>query len=213
VTDPFDGTRLADALRTGQPDQLRAAFHRHFDAMILLAGSLTHGSKEETERLLQVLWTSVVPDYARAAPRGSARAWLFARLLDLCGPVADDAEAAHDADEEFLPEDDPWEGHWTEFPAHWRSGPDAWERSPEGGAVIEAAIAALPLEERVVLLLRDLDGWTPSEVTGLTGLTPDEERDVLFRARLKIRDVIDPMVRVETPAIAIPREAGRPGDG
>lgn len=206
--DPFDGGRLAEALRTGQRDLLRAAFDRHIDAMTLLARSLAGGSDAAADRLIETAWTSATADFRRTPPRGSARAWLFARLLELRDPALDTGTSMPDDEpdgSEFLPPDDPWEGHWTDFPAPWRAAPDAWETSAAGRAAVGAAVAALPLGERIVLILRDLDGWTPSEVGALTGLLPDEERDVLLRARLKIRGAMDPALRAEpSPAPAIP---------
>lgn len=212
MTDPFDGRRLAKALQTGQPDQLRAAFDRHIDAMTLLARSLAGGSDASADHLVETAWTSVMADFARNPPRGSARAWLFTRLLELRDPAFDPGTPMLDDPDgpEFLPADDPWEGHWTDFPVPWRAAPDAWESSAAGRAVVGAGIAALPLVERVVLILRDLDGWAPSEVGALTGLLPDQERDVLFRARLKIRDVIDPALRAE-PSPAPADEAAETG--
>ena len=185
MEDPFDGKRLGEALRTGQPDQLRAAFNRHFDAMNRLARTLTSRSEADVGRLIEGVWTSAAADFPQVQPEGSARAWLFRQLLDKCGPE----------EEGFLPADDPWEGHWAEFPVPWRAGPDDWEHSPAGRAALEQAIASLPRLERIVLILRDLDGWAVSEVTALTRLAPDEQREVLYDARLAIRAAIDPMLR------------------
>ena len=89
----------------------------------------------------------------------------------------------------------------------WRAGSDDWEHSPDGRAALEHAIASLPSLDRTVLILRDLDGWSVSEVSGLTQLMPEEQREVLFRARLAIRAAIDPMLR---EPVTVP-EAG--GDG
>jgi RNA polymerase sigma-70 factor (ECF subfamily) len=196
VTDPFDSKELAAALRTGQPDQLRAAFNRHFDAMSRLARVLTRRSEADVGRLIEAVWMSAVTDFPQVQPKGSVRAWLFSRLLEMCGPEVPG----------FLPADDPWEGHWAEFPVPWRAGSDDWEHSPDGHAALEHAIASLPSPERTVLILRDLDGWSASEVGGLTQLMPDEQREVLFRARLAIRAAIDPMLRK-------PAAAGDPGSG
>ncbi len=223
MTDPFDGSRLADALRTGQPDQLRAAFGRHIDAMTLLARSLAGGSDAAADRLIETAWTSATADFRADPPRGSARAWLFTRLLEPRDPAPDDGTSAPDDGtsapddgpdgQQFLPADDPWEEHWKDFPAPWRPAPDAWESSAAGREVVGAAVAALPLVERVVLILRDLDGWSPSEVGALTGLLPEEERDVLSRARLKIREVMDPALRAEPSPAAANGTAGEPPAG
>jgi RNA polymerase sigma-70 factor (ECF subfamily) len=220
MTDPFDGGRLAAALRTGQPDQLRSAFERHIDAMSLLAGSLAGGSVEVANRLIETAWTSATEDFGHAPPRGSARAWLFTRLLELRDPALDAGAPQPDDDPDgpgslpgFLPADDPWEGHWTDFPVAWRAAPDAWEGSATAHAVVQDAVAALPLAERIVLILRDLDGWTPSEVGALTGLLPDEERDVLLRARLKIRGVLDPALRAQASPAPAGEAAGKAAPG
>jgi RNA polymerase sigma-70 factor (ECF subfamily) len=197
VEDPFDSKKLAAALRTGQPDQLRAAFNRHFDAMSRLARVLTRRSEADVGRLIETVWISALADFPQVQPEGSVRAWLFSRLLEMCGRE----------EPSFLPAGDPWEGHWTEFPVPWRAGSDDWEHSPDGRAALEHAIASLPSLDRTVLILRDLDGWSASEVSGLTQLMPAEQREVLFRARLAIRAAIDPMLR-EPVAVA---EAG--GDG
>ncbi len=108
---------------------------------------------------------------------------------------AREIEPDRDPARRFLPADDQWEDHWTEFPVPWRAGSPDWERSPEGRAVLERVLDSLPELQRTVLILRDLDGWSASEVGGLTGLMPDEEREVLFTARLAIRRAIDPVLR------------------
>lgn len=195
MEDPFDSKKLAAALRTGQPDQLRAAFNRHFEAMSRLARGLTRRSEADVGRLIESVWISALADFPQVRPEGSVRAWLFSRLLERCGRE----------EPGFLPAGDPWEGHWTEFPVPWRAGSDDWEHSPDGRAALEHAIASLPSLDRTVLILRDLDGWSASEVSGLTQLMPEEQREVLFRARLAIRAAIDPMLR---EPVTVPEAGG-----
>jgi RNA polymerase sigma-70 factor (ECF subfamily) len=201
----LDDKGLAEALRTGRPDQLRAAFSRHIAAMALLARSLCDGSNGAAISVITAAWTSVTADFRRDVPRGSARAWLFARLARLDPVVRPDAWEADPDGVEFLPADDPWEGHWVNFPVPWRAAPDPWETSAAGHAEIEAAVAALPLGERIVLVLRDLDGWSAAEVGALTGLSPEAEREVLLHARLRIRDVMDAALRAEPSGIPADR--------
>jgi RNA polymerase sigma-70 factor (ECF subfamily) len=196
VTDPFDSKKLAAALRSGQPDELRDAFNRHFDAMSRLARLLTRKSEADVGRLIEAVWMSAVTDFPRAEPKGSVRAWLFSRLLEMCGPEGSD----------FEPGGDPWEEHWVTFPVPWRAGSDDWEHSPAGRAALEQAVASLPSPDRTVLILRDLDGWSASEVFGLTGLEEDDQRAALSRARLAVRAAIDPMLR--EPAAASAAEDG-----
>jgi RNA polymerase sigma-70 factor (ECF subfamily) len=77
---------------------------------------------------------------------------------------------------------DPAPDHWKEFPRSW----------PAGGALgpeaLKAALAALPDPWRRVVILRDVDGGTPAEVSAATGLTAEQQRDVLNRARELLRE-------------------------
>jgi RNA polymerase sigma-70 factor (ECF subfamily) len=51
---------------------------------------------------------------------------------------------------------------------------------------LEAAIAALPLAQREVLLLVAIEGMQPSQVASLLGISPDNARQRLARARAGI---------------------------
>jgi DNA-directed RNA polymerase specialized sigma24 family protein len=54
--------------------------------------------------------------------------------------------------------------------------------------VLKAALAALPDQWRRVVILRDVDGRAPAEVSAETGLTAEQQRDVLNRAREVLRE-------------------------
>ena len=53
---------------------------------------------------------------------------------------------------------------------------------------LKAALAALPDPWRRVVILRDVDGRPPAEVSAATGLTAEQQRDVLNRARELLRE-------------------------
>jgi RNA polymerase sigma-70 factor, ECF subfamily len=77
---------------------------------------------------------------------------------------------------------DPYPDHWKEFPRPWPGGPAG---DPEA---LKAALAALPDPWRQVVILRDVDGRLPAEVSAATGLTAEQQRDVLNRARELLRE-------------------------
>jgi RNA polymerase sigma-70 factor, ECF subfamily len=79
--------------------------------------------------------------------------------------------------ERFRGADEPYPDHWREFPRPW---PAANALEPEA---LKAALAALPDPWRRVVILRDIDGRPPGEVSAATGLTAEQQRDVLNRAR------------------------------
>jgi RNA polymerase sigma-70 factor, ECF subfamily len=86
-----------------------------------------------------------------------------------------------DADR-FRGADEPYTDHWKEFPRSWPAGQAV---EPEA---LKVALAALPDQWRRVVILRDVDGRAPAEVSAETGLTAEQQRDVLNRAREVLRE-------------------------
>jgi hypothetical protein len=87
----------------------------------------------------------------------------------------------------FLPPDDPqWPGHWVDPPAAW-DAPGVTIDDPDALEQARQAIVAMPPALRQVIMLRDVDGRTPSETRRALGLGPDEEQALLHRARGLVR--------------------------
>jgi RNA polymerase sigma-70 factor, ECF subfamily len=82
----------------------------------------------------------------------------------------------------FQGDADPYPDHWREFPRPW-PGDNAVKP-----AELKAALTALPDPWRQVVILRDVDGRPPAEVSAATGLTAEQQRDVLNRAREQLRE-------------------------
>jgi MFS family permease len=87
----------------------------------------------------------------------------------------------------FLPPDDPhWPGHWANPPAAW----DALGVAVDGAGALEQArqaIAEMPPALRQVIVLRDLQGATPTEVQRALDLRPEDELARLHQARGLVR--------------------------
>jgi DNA-directed RNA polymerase specialized sigma24 family protein len=87
----------------------------------------------------------------------------------------------------FQEDGDPYPDHWKELPLAW---PADHTVEPEA---LKAALAALPDPWRRVVILRDVQGRPPLEVSAATGLTPEQQRDVLNRARELLRESLGPV--------------------
>jgi RNA polymerase sigma-70 factor, ECF subfamily len=74
------------------------------------------------------------------------------------------------------------------YPDHWRELPHPWPDGVAAGQQVKVALAALPDAWRRVVIMRDVNGHTAAEVSAATGLTADQQRDVLNRARESIRE-------------------------
>ena len=82
----------------------------------------------------------------------------------------------------FQGERDPYPDHWKVFPQPWPAGRAV---DPE---TLRAALAALPDPWRRVVSLRDVEARSPAEASAATGLSAEQQRDVLNRARELLRE-------------------------
>jgi MFS family permease len=95
-------------------------------------------------------------------------------------------QPAFSADRFFPPDDPEWPGHWSNPPAAWaQSGVPLDSR--EALDQVRAAIAAMPAELRQVLVLRDVEGRSPGDVSAVLALSRERERELLHRARGLVR--------------------------
>ena len=81
---------------------------------------------------------------------------------------------------------------------------DRWASAPRGvapeeqllaaetQAIISRAIEALPLAQREVITLRDMEGWSAADVCNALELTETNQRVLLHRARSKVRAAVEP---------------------
>ena len=64
---------------------------------------------------------------------------------------------------------------------------------------VRAAIAKLPPRQQEVIVLRDVEGWEPEEVSEALDLTPGNQRVLLHRARSKVRAELEHYFEASTP--------------
>jgi RNA polymerase sigma-70 factor (ECF subfamily) len=79
---------------------------------------------------------------------------------------------------------EPYSGHWREFPAAW---PSLAEQMGEVRLQIAGALAGLPDRQRVVITLRDVEGYSAAEVCRVISISAREQRLLLHRARAFVR--------------------------
>jgi RNA polymerase sigma-70 factor (ECF subfamily) len=146
----------------------------------------------------------------RFEERSSLKTWLFRILTNraktrgeregrmvpfssLAPASADDDEPSVDPDR-FLGLDSPHPGAWAAPPVGW---PQDRLLQSETLGVIEMAIEKLPDAQREVILLRDVDGWEPMEVSDVLGITDGNQRVLLHRARSKVRAALEEYLNPE----------------
>jgi RNA polymerase sigma-70 factor (ECF subfamily) len=98
-------------------------------------------------------------------------------------------------DAAFQDASEPYPGHWRRFPEPWpatpATGPGAAAAPTWPRAALKAALAGLPGPWRRVVTARAAVDGDDQRVAADLGLTAQQERDVLARARAAVRDQLD----------------------
>jgi RNA polymerase sigma-70 factor, ECF subfamily len=76
------------------------------------------------------------------------------------------------------------------MPTRWPT-PEEGLLAGETREVIAAAIAELPVAQRTVIALRDIEGWTSEEVCEALEISAGNQRILLHRARSRVRNAIE----------------------
>jgi RNA polymerase sigma-70 factor (ECF subfamily) len=189
---------LVDALRAGDERAFADLVDRYSPAMLSVAR--THvASREVAEDVVQDTWLALLKGIDGFEGRSSLRTWLFRVLVniaktrgvrekrstpvDLHGGVDGPTVPAS----RFQSDSDRWPGHWVRFPATWHESPERNLLSGEALELIRDEIARLPEQQRLVVALRDVDGYDSGEVCALLNLTATNQRVLLHRGRARIR--------------------------
>jgi RNA polymerase sigma-70 factor, ECF subfamily len=196
-------SRLVQRLKAGDENVFAEVVDRFTPSMLRVARGYGLGVAA-AEDTVQEAWVRVLASLDGFEGRSSFRTWLFVILgncarrraaterrsvsLDSAGSAP---EPAVD-DSRFFPADHPrWAGMWTTLVDPWDSVPDERLLAEETRKRFRAAIDALPARYTVVFVLRDVEGWPSEDVCALLGLTPENQRVLLHRARSRIRAALE----------------------
>jgi RNA polymerase sigma-70 factor (ECF subfamily) len=198
--------RLVALLRAGDEDAFMMLVERYQPSMLRIARMYV-SSRSVAEEVVQDTWLGVLRGLDGFEGRSSLRTWIFRILVNTAKsrgqresrtvPFSSvwapepESEPAVSADR-FLPADhERLLGHWASEPASWETVPEARLLSKETLATVGAAIDSLPPNQREVIRLRDVLGWTSEEVRNALDLSETNQRVLLHRARAKVRRALE----------------------
>lgn len=117
---------------------------------------------------------------------GSFKAWLMRIVVNTCYDVLRSARHRNTTSlEEFAVDEE----HAAPLVDHSESPSDYVERG-ELSEWLEKAIAALPADQRVVLVLCDVHGYAYEEIAEMTGQPMGTVKSRISRARARMRDFL-----------------------
>jgi len=200
--EPADAELVA-ALRAGDEDAFRTVV-RDWHASLVRVAQIFVPSRALAEEVVQETWFRVLGALERFEGRSSLKTWVFRILVNTAKTRAQREgrvipfssliepgrvpEAAVDADR-FLPDDhDRHPGAWAAPPPEL---PEERLLAAETRERIGAAIDALPANQRAVISLRDVEGWSSEDVCNALDISEVNQRVLLHRARARVRQAVE----------------------
>jgi len=179
---------------------------RYSPSMLRIA-SLYTPSRAVAEDVVQETWLGVIQGLDRFEGRSSLKTWIFRILTNraktrgqrerrsipfssLADRESEGSEPAVDPSR-FMGEDDRFSHGWASPPTSWEDVPEDRLLSTETLSKVEEAIAELPEMQRLVITLRDIEGWSSQEVCNFLDISETNQRVLLHRARSKVRRALE----------------------
>ena len=193
--------QLVRALRAGDEVAFMMLVERYGPAMLRLARMYVP-TRVIAEDVVQEAWLGVLKGLDGFQGRSSLRTWIFRILVNtaktrgqresrsipfssLWSPNPE-SEPAVDP-ERFRPAGDASPYGWLDRPTSWEGVPEDRLLSQETLDHIQASIDGLPPNQREVIRLRDVLGWSSEEVREALDISATNQRVLLHRARSKVR--------------------------
>jgi RNA polymerase sigma-70 factor (ECF subfamily) len=195
--------QLVAALRAGDEDAFRTIV-REWGPSLLRVAQIFTPTRAVAEDVVGETWLRVLRALDTFEGRSSLKTWVFRILVNTAKTRAQregrtipfsalqDAwrvpEAAVEP-ERFLPDDHPQHpGGWAAPP---RQLPEERLLAAETRERIAEAIEALPANQRAVISLRDVEGWSSDEVRNALDVSEVNQRVLLHRARARVRRALE----------------------
>src|SRR5262249_39254238 len=203
-----DDLNVVEALRRGDED----AFGRLVDQYHAGLGRVARvyiSNRAVADEVVQDAWLGVIQGIWAFEGRSSLKTWIFRILINHAKtraarerrtvPFAGfdaseiDTPEAPGTPDSFRPADHPTEpGHWTHPPPDVGASPERGLLIREAREQLQKAIDAWPPNQRLVLILRDVEGCSTEQVCNALGIQETNVRVMLHRARARVRATLEP---------------------
>ena len=206
----FDSAAFLARLRAGEDRAFRALIRRYHGALVGTASGII-GSRAQAEEVVQDAWLAVFNGIARFEGRSSLASWIFTIVLNRARtrigqegrltalPSGLDGAQGEERAVDISRFGD--NGHWIDAPRLWDvldpervyGGKQLWEH-------VEGVLADMPGAQRAVLVMRDMEGQDAASTCDLLGISAENQRVLLHRARGRVRRAIELLSTPNAPA-------------
>ncbi|TMR30007.1 sigma-70 family RNA polymerase sigma factor [Nonomuraea zeae] len=184
---------VVTALRAGDEAMFAALLDTWSGGMLRVARSYVT-TDSFAEEVVQDTWLAVIGGIDDFEGRSSVKTWVYRILINTAKKRS--VRESRTLPWSFFEADgdrggDKWhgpvpEGGWRETPAAWPT-PEGEALAAEMRGLIAEALARLPPRQRVVLTLRDVEGYSSDEVCEMLEISAANQRVLLHRAREAVR--------------------------
>jgi RNA polymerase sigma-70 factor (ECF subfamily) len=204
----LEESALLDALRRGDEDAFARLVGEHHASLRRVA-RLYVANAAIADEVVQDTWLGVIRGIWAFEGRSSLKTWIFRILVNrartravresrsalFTGALS--PETGAEPESPVSPEHSPL-GDDSFAPGPWARPPDVGS-SPELSLLtkelrerLRTVIDVLPSNLRIVLWLRDVEGWSSEEVCNALAIQETNQRVLLHRARSRVRAALEP---------------------
>jgi len=196
--------QLVERLRARDEAAFEELVHRYNAPLLRFARQFVP-TASLAEDVVADTWLGVLRGIDRFEGRSSLKTWIF-RILANTAKTRGQREGRSVPFSAFEEGEAPFEpavdrGRFLGS-GSWGAPPRAWPEDrllrDETRAVIEQAIADLPPTQRMVVSLRDVEGWSADEVRNALELSETNQRVLLHRGRAKVRLALEEYLMEDT---------------
>ena len=201
-----DEQQLIERLKARDENAFLELVELYYGYLVTLA-DIYVSDKAIAEEVVQDAWLAVLRGIDRFEGRASFKTWISrivmnlartrgvreSRFLNFSAFTDDKAGRSEPAVDpaQFQIEGSDYPDHWSVAPRQWSADPESQLLTGEMMAVLYAAVDLLPEVQRLVLTMRDVNGYTPAEVCNILSISETNQRVLLHRARSKVRGIVD----------------------
>jgi RNA polymerase sigma-70 factor (ECF subfamily) len=193
-----DEHRLIERLRAGDERAFAELVDLHHAGMLRFARTFVP-SEAVAEEVVQDAWAALVKGVERFEGRSSVKTWLYRVVANRASttgvrehrtvPLSSLGSAEDDDGPSVSPERFS-DGMWSSAPRPWEDAERRLE-SLELREELRTALEGLPPRQRLVVVLRDVEGLATEEVQELLDISEANQRVLLHRGRSRLRQALE----------------------
>jgi RNA polymerase sigma-70 factor (ECF subfamily) len=187
---------ILSRLRDGDEEAFVTLVGRYQQPMLRLARCFVP-SQAVAEEAVQDTWLGLVRGLERFEGRSTFKTWLFRILVNRARTAGSREHSTTPI--ESLHAVDPTrfdaQGHWADPVDRWVEESDARLDAAAWTPILKSALEDLPPRQRLVVLLRDVEGLSHDEACAVLEISVGNQRVLLHRGRSQLREILDAKMR------------------